>query len=138
MLKVINKSRKTLHYGMAINAITDSVGINTRCDPPKQHATHTKINKHAINKLAFVYINHSWVYKETFNEPDIVRDKGNEDTYAKPNEALNVDLSVHLSVALSFPLMSTAFDSKQAFTPLLPSMESMDARVVSRLDAFVA
>lgn len=123
-----------LLYGMAINAIIDSMGINTRCDPPKQHAMHTKINEHAINKLGFVPINNTWVHKETIHELEIVGDEENDDTYAKPSASL----SMNLSATLSYPPMSTTFDSEQAFTPLLSYMESMDARMVSRFDVLKA
>ncbi|EOY00848.1 Uncharacterized protein TCM_010774 [Theobroma cacao] len=138
MLKIINKFRKTLFYGMAISAIINSVGINTRCDPPKQHAMHTKNNEHTINKLGFMYVNQSLVCKETVNEPDIVGDVGNEDTHAEPSVAPSVSLSVSPSVASSYPSMSTAFDSEQAFSRLLSYMESMDVCVVNRLDALEA
>ncbi|EOY16833.1 Uncharacterized protein TCM_035721 [Theobroma cacao] len=138
MLKIINKTCKTLLYGMAISAIIDSMGIPTRCDPLKPHAIHIMINEHAINKLNFMYVNKTLVHKETVNELDIVGDEGNDETHVKPNAALSAGPSVNTNVAPNYPLMSTAFDSKQAFALLLQYMESMDARVVSKLEALEA
>ncbi|EOY21611.1 Uncharacterized protein TCM_013537 [Theobroma cacao] len=131
MLKIINKSRTTLIYGMAISVIIDSVGIITRCDPPKHHAMHMKIIEHAINKLGFVYVNHFCVRKEIVNELDIVEDEVRDDTFAElsvaPNTAPNAAARVHPSVGPNFPPMSTTFDfeevipSSLSFTILSPS-----------------
>ncbi|EOY00158.1 Uncharacterized protein TCM_009788 [Theobroma cacao] len=107
-----------------------------RCDLFEQHAMDTKINEHAINKRGFVLVNTTWVHKKTINELDKVRDEGNEDTNAEPSVALSADPSVNPNVTLSCPPMSIAFDSEKAFTQLLSYMESMDARVVTKLDIF--
>ncbi|EOY00138.1 Uncharacterized protein TCM_009689 [Theobroma cacao] len=129
MLKVINKSRKTLLYGMVISAIIDLVGINTRCDPPKQHAMHTTINEHAINKLGLLFVNKTWAQKETMVKLEIVRDEESDDS--RPE--LNANPSVDPSANPSYQPMSTAFEFEQAFTRFLSYMESIDARIVGRL-----
>ncbi|EOY03315.1 Uncharacterized protein TCM_018195 [Theobroma cacao] len=112
------------------------------CDPPKQHVMHTKINEHAINKLGFVYVNNSWVRKETVNDPKFVGDEDCEDTFLKPSVTPSATLSAgpssHPTVGHSYPPMSTSFDNEQAYSRLLSFMESMDARVVHKLDALEA
>ncbi|EOY03325.1 Uncharacterized protein TCM_018238 [Theobroma cacao] len=112
------------------------------CDPPKQHVMHTKINEHAINKLDFVYVNNFWVRKETVNDPKFVGDEDCEDTFLEPSVTPSATLSAgpssHPSVGHSYPPMSTSFDNEQAYSRLLSFMESMDARVVHKLDALEA
>ncbi|EOX94444.1 Uncharacterized protein TCM_004026 [Theobroma cacao] len=122
----------------AIRAIIDSVGINTRCDPPKQHVMHIKINEHAINKLGFVFVNNYCVCKETINDLEFVGNEDREDTFAKLDVAFSTNSSTHLSVSPSYPSMSTAFDNEQTYSQLLSFMESMDTPVVHWLDALEA